>query len=103
MKADIAAVPDAQQTPEDFPQPKRLALIVSKGTLDQAYPPLVMATTAASRVGRWRFSSPSTASTSSTKTGCRSCRSPRGQPGHAASDEEGPGPHPHLWWARFAG
>src|SRR5680860_1556679 len=48
MKADIAAVPDAQQTPEDFPQPKRLALIVSKGTLDQAYPPLVMATTAAS-------------------------------------------------------
>ncbi|MGH2789323.1 MAG: DsrE/DsrF/DrsH-like family protein, partial [Actinomycetota bacterium] len=28
--------------------PKRLTLIVSKGTLDQAYPPLVMATTAAS-------------------------------------------------------
>lgn len=27
---------------------KRLALIVSKGTLDQAYPPLIMATTAAS-------------------------------------------------------
>jgi peroxiredoxin family protein len=29
-------------------EPKRLALIVSKGTLDQAYPPLIMATTAAS-------------------------------------------------------
>jgi len=48
MKADIAAVPDVQGAPEEFPQPKRLALIVSKGTLDQAYPPLVMATTAAS-------------------------------------------------------
>lgn len=48
MKADIAAVPDVQQTPEDFPQPKRLTLIVSRGTLDQAYPSLVMATTAAS-------------------------------------------------------
>jgi len=33
---------------EAVPEPKRLALIVSKGTLDQAYPPLVMATTAAS-------------------------------------------------------
>ena len=48
MRADIAAVPDAQRAAEEAPQPKRLALIVSKGTLDQAYPPLVMATTAAS-------------------------------------------------------
>jgi peroxiredoxin family protein len=52
MNADIAAVPDAQRATEgaleEFPQPKCLALIVSKGTLDQAYPPLVMATTAAS-------------------------------------------------------
>jgi peroxiredoxin family protein len=48
MRADIAAVPDAQRAAEEVPQPKRLALIVSKGTLDQAYPPLVMATTAAS-------------------------------------------------------
>ncbi len=48
MKADIAVVPDVQGIPEELPQPKRLALIVSKGTLDQAYPPLVMATTAAS-------------------------------------------------------
>jgi peroxiredoxin family protein len=48
MKADIAPVAEAQGSPEGLPQPKRLALIVSKGTLDQAYPPLVMATTAAS-------------------------------------------------------
>ena len=48
MKADIALVAEAQGSPEGLPQPKRLALIVSKGTLDQAYPPLVMATTAAS-------------------------------------------------------
>lgn len=48
MKADIATVANPQATPEAFPQPKRLALIVSKGNLDQAYPPLVMATTAAS-------------------------------------------------------
>ena len=48
MNAGIAAVPDAQEASEGLPQPKRLALIVSKGTLDQAYPPLVMATTAAS-------------------------------------------------------
>jgi peroxiredoxin family protein len=48
MSAEIAALPGAQEAPEGLPQPKRLALIVSKGTLDQAYPPLVMATTAAS-------------------------------------------------------
>jgi peroxiredoxin family protein len=48
MKAEITAVADAQEATESFHQPKRLALIVSKGTLDQAYPPLVMATTAAS-------------------------------------------------------
>jgi hypothetical protein len=48
VKAEIAAVPDAQEATESFPQLKRLALIISKGTLDQAYPPLVMATTAAS-------------------------------------------------------
>ena len=29
-------------------RPKRLALVASKGTLDQAYPPLILATTAAS-------------------------------------------------------
>lgn len=39
---------DQSGSPEEVHEPKRLALIVSKGTLDQAYPPLVMATTAAS-------------------------------------------------------
>ena len=33
---------------EPVPAPKRLALVASKGTLDQAYPPLILATTAAS-------------------------------------------------------
>ncbi len=37
-------------TPETDPQAtrRRLALVASKGTLDQAYPPLILATTAAS-------------------------------------------------------
>ncbi len=47
MKTEAMVVSDPQQEEHDA-QPKRLALIVSKGTLDQAYPPLVMATTAAS-------------------------------------------------------
>jgi peroxiredoxin family protein len=34
--------------PETQPARKRLALVASKGTLDQAYPPLILATTAAS-------------------------------------------------------
>jgi peroxiredoxin family protein len=34
--------------PETPPQRKRLALVASKGTLDQAYPALILATTAAS-------------------------------------------------------
>ena len=33
---------------ETEPRRKRLALVASKGTLDQAYPPLILATTAAS-------------------------------------------------------
>lgn len=33
---------------EAQPRPKRLALVASKGTLDQAYPPLILASTAAS-------------------------------------------------------
>lgn len=48
----VAAVPDtgpeASAVPEPSPRPKRLALVASKGTLDQAYPPLILATTAAS-------------------------------------------------------
>jgi peroxiredoxin family protein len=47
MTTEMTAVRDAQRE-ENAARPKRLALIVSKGTLDQAYPPLVMATTAAS-------------------------------------------------------
>lgn len=35
-------------SPGDQPRRKRLALVASKGTLDQAYPPLILATTAAS-------------------------------------------------------
>ena len=37
-----------EQAAEAPPRPKRLALVASKGTLDQAYPPLILATTAAS-------------------------------------------------------
>jgi peroxiredoxin family protein len=33
---------------EDHDRPRRLALVASKGTLDQAYPPLILATTAVS-------------------------------------------------------
>ena len=47
MKTEAMVESDPQQE-EQEERPKRLALIVSKGTLDQAYPPLVMATTAAS-------------------------------------------------------
>jgi peroxiredoxin family protein len=47
MKTDAIVAPESQSEGHEV-QPKRLALIVSKGTLDQAYPPLVMATTAAS-------------------------------------------------------
>lgn len=47
MKADMKVDPEPQDE-DEFPEPKRLALIVSKGSLDQGYPPLVMATTAAS-------------------------------------------------------
>ncbi|MGD2051257.1 MAG: DsrE/DsrF/DrsH-like family protein [Acidimicrobiia bacterium] len=47
---DPATVLDdvAQAAPEGEPRRKRLALVASKGTLDQAYPPLILATTAAS-------------------------------------------------------
>ena len=40
--------PQAANPVEDATKPKRLALVASKGTLDQAYPPLILATTAAS-------------------------------------------------------
>lgn len=37
-----------QLSAEPSARPRRLALVASKGTLDQAYPPLILATTAAS-------------------------------------------------------
>ncbi len=37
-----------ETVPEPPPRRRRLALVASKGTLDQAYPPLILATTAAS-------------------------------------------------------
>jgi peroxiredoxin family protein len=36
------------ETTDEPARPKRIALVASKGTLDQAYPPLILATTAAS-------------------------------------------------------
>ena len=42
-----ATQPELAGTAET-PRKKRLALVASKGTLDQAYPPLILATTAAS-------------------------------------------------------
>ena len=47
---DIAPTLDALEAPVDEPAPRRrrLALVAAKGTLDQAYPPLILATTAAS-------------------------------------------------------
>lgn len=40
--------PDFSAATEPEPKKKRLALVASKGTLDQAYPPLILASTAAS-------------------------------------------------------
>jgi len=37
-----------QERTDPAPRKKRLALVASKGTLDQAYPPMILATTAAS-------------------------------------------------------
>lgn len=48
MSADPLTLARSHAEDDVARNPKRLALIVSKGTLDQAYPPLVMATTAAS-------------------------------------------------------
>ncbi len=43
-----AIQPETGNGAEQEPRRKRLALVASKGTLDQAYPPLILATTAAS-------------------------------------------------------
>jgi peroxiredoxin family protein len=45
---DVVPRPAAAPATEDEPRKKRLALVASKGTLDQAYPPLILASTAAS-------------------------------------------------------
>ncbi len=42
------AIDEADVAEKPALAPKRLALVASKGTLDQAYPPLILATTAAS-------------------------------------------------------
>jgi peroxiredoxin family protein len=43
-----ATVTPAETIPIEGAKRRRIALVASKGTLDQAYPPLIMATTAAS-------------------------------------------------------
>lgn len=45
----MTAAPNlASKAADQTTRPKRIALVASKGTLDQAYPPLILATTAAS-------------------------------------------------------
>ena len=48
MTGAAQLVPAPDPGAEAEPRPKRIALVASKGTLDQAYPPLMLATTAAS-------------------------------------------------------
>ena len=43
-----APLTEDSSLPSPEPRRRRLALVASKGTLDQAYPPLILATTAAS-------------------------------------------------------
>ncbi len=45
---ELTTVPDPSPAAEARPKRKRIALIASKGTLDAAYPPLILSTTAAS-------------------------------------------------------
>lgn len=65
---------------------KRLALVASKGTLDQAYPPLILATTAASMGWEagifFTFSGRATISSASTSSwgGGSEGRAPRERP-----------------------
>lgn len=48
MTVETTAPQQSTQANGQPHKPKRLALVASKGTLDQAYPPLILATTAAS-------------------------------------------------------
>ncbi len=45
--AEVRPVPDVEEH-KRLSRPRRLAMVASKGTLDMAYPPLILATTAAS-------------------------------------------------------
>lgn len=45
---DLQPAPDAEPAAAARPKRRRIALVASKGTLDQAYPPMILATTAAS-------------------------------------------------------
>ena len=61
---------------------KKMAIIATKGALDMAYPPLILASTAAALGWRCRCSSPSTACNCCARTE-RHRHQPAGQPGHA--------------------
>jgi peroxiredoxin family protein len=47
MTTELLAAPQSVQARERSDRPRRLALVASKGTLDAAYPPLILAATAA--------------------------------------------------------
>jgi peroxiredoxin family protein len=48
MTATSTRAAEAAETRDQGTRPRRLALVASKGALDEAYPPLILATTAAS-------------------------------------------------------
>ncbi len=48
MTQTATPIPEITPAAEAEPRKKRLALVASKGTLDQAYPPLILASTAVS-------------------------------------------------------
>jgi len=45
---ELLAIKEAEREAQQAAKPKKLAIIATKGTLDWAYPPLILATTAAS-------------------------------------------------------
>jgi peroxiredoxin family protein len=47
LQGEVAARPAAKAAAGPAKRPRRLAIVASKGTLDMAYPPLILATTAA--------------------------------------------------------
>ena len=44
----VSSAPDPSPVAEALPRRKRIAIVASKGTLDQAYPPMILASTAVS-------------------------------------------------------